>query len=74
MNVAVTRRNTVGIAEISNIGQSVETKILEESSSEHSKVSGQDLELSEAKILKTTLQVYIFTFSVINLNMKIFQD
>ncbi|CAG9532786.1 unnamed protein product [Cercopithifilaria johnstoni] len=42
-------------AEISNIGQIVETKILEESSSDNSRISGQHLELSEAKILGTSL-------------------
>uniref|UniRef100_A0A8L7T8A7 Bm5118, isoform c n=1 Tax=Brugia malayi TaxID=6279 RepID=A0A8L7T8A7_BRUMA len=39
----------------SNIGHNIETKILEESSSEHSKVSRQDLELSEQETVKTTL-------------------
>ncbi|KAK6103907.1 hypothetical protein QQG55_14275 [Brugia pahangi] len=38
-----------------NIGHNIETKILEESSSEHSKVSRQDLELSEQETVKTTL-------------------
>ncbi|VDM09221.1 unnamed protein product [Wuchereria bancrofti] len=42
-------------AETSNIGHNVETKILEESSSERSKVSRQDLELSEQETIKTIL-------------------
>ncbi|EFO24488.2 hypothetical protein LOAG_04002 [Loa loa] len=53
VNVGVIR-DVIAPAATSNIGQDVETKILEESSSESSKVSGQDLKLSQPKIPKIT--------------------
>ncbi|VBB33050.1 unnamed protein product [Acanthocheilonema viteae] len=52
--LARTSHITGAPAQTSNSGQVDETKILEESSSDNSKISGQHLELPESKILKTT--------------------